>query len=91
MIVKWLFGAFLAFIDQLVKLLPTDGPPSWWAGASDKIATVWGYASGLGAWLPYSTALTVAGGCLVVAAIGFTIKVIRIVASFLTAGGGSAA
>jgi len=83
--------AFMALVRAIIGLLPTVGPPAWVDDGAGYLNTALGYGSGLGGWISFPIAgvvLLALLGCLVV---GFTIKVVRIVASFFTAGGGSAA
>ena len=46
--------------------------------------------AGLGAWIPLNLAANVATALLACLVIGFAIKLVRIVVSFVTVGGGSA-
>jgi len=45
----------------------------------------------MGVWFPSTLVITVLTGVLALWLVGFGIKIVRIVASFFTAGGGSAA
>lgn len=86
-VVGW-FSTFLAWIGSQVTL-PTV--PAFFGDLAGYVATAAGYVAGTGAWMPWSVMVTVIGvwaACLLVA---LGVKVVRIVASFLTAGGGSAA
>ena len=60
------------------------------ASGHDAIAEVVEQAAGLGAWIPWSTVGTVSASVVLCMGIGLTIKLVRIVASFFTAGGGAA-
>jgi len=80
-------------IAELVLSLFPDGPdPDELDGTvTSGLGTLFGYAGGFGSWVPWSTiggALLLVVACLVAAGV---IKLVRIVASFLTLGGGSAA
>jgi hypothetical protein len=85
-----IFAFFADVVGIVLGLLPVISPPSW-LGADGAIATVLTYAGSMGAWFPAALTLSVISGVFVLWGIGFTIKVVRIVASFLTMGGGSAA
>lgn len=81
-------GALVSFVTGL---LPTMSTPGWLDTASGHLATVLGYGAALGAWIPWQVAGIVFGSLMVALGVSFGIKVVRIVASFLTLGGGSAA
>lgn len=90
MISEALIRFFMGFLNWFLGLLPTANAPSWMVNASGYLATVWSYGAGLGAWIPWSMVGTVLASVLVCVGIGFGIKVARIVASFMTLGGGGA-
>lgn len=90
MITQWIGEFFSALVNFVLGLLPTVSPPSWLTDGSGYLATIWGYGAGLGAWIPWSLVGVVFAAVLVCIGIGFGIKVVRIVASFATIGGGSA-
>lgn len=91
MIVEALLNALAALVSWIGSVFPTITVPE---GVTTAISSISGYAAGywqLGHVLPVSE-IAVAMGLLVassVVAVG--IKVVRIIASFVTAGGGSAA
>lgn len=91
MIVEAVVTVFVGLVNFITGLLPSMDPPAWLSSGDGLMGTVWGYGAGLGAWVPWSLAGTVLASALACAASGFVIKVVRIVASFFTAGGGSAA
>lgn len=90
MIVEWIFAVFVSFLGFVVGLLPSIAVPGWVDDSSGHFATVWAAGAGLGAWIPWTLAASVVAAILSCVVIGLAIKVIRIVASFLTVGGGSA-
>ena len=73
---------------KLDSLIPD--PPGWVAQAPAMIATVLGYATSLGNWVPVGLFAAVTASVVVCLVAGFAIKVARIVASFVTLGGGGA-
>lgn len=91
MIVQWFLQALTAVVAFMLGLLPTIAVPSWLTTAGSAVSTVLGYASTMGAWIPLDVGLTVVGAFLSCLAASFGIKLVRIVLSFFTAGGGSAA
>lgn len=91
MITRLLMDFIAALINLITGLLPTSGPPAWWTSVSGTIADVWTYGAGLGAWFPWQLAAVCVPAIFGAMAIGFGIRLIRIVASLFTGGGGSAA
>lgn len=91
MIVEALVDVFFALVRGVVALLPDGDAPAWLDNGADSLGQLVGYASGLGAWIPFQTAGVVLAAVLSCVVVGFVIKLVRIVASFFTAGGGSAA
>lgn len=91
MIVEALVKVLTAIVEFVIGLIPTAGPPAWMATTSDKLSAALAYSSGLGAWIPWPLVGTVFASVMGCVVLGLTIKLVRIVASFFTAGGGSAA
>jgi len=90
MVTEWLLGVLGTLVRGLLSVLPDFDPPAWFSDSGGLFASIFGVADSMGVWLPVELGFTVAVavlGCLVV---GFGIKLVRIVASFATAGGGSA-
>lgn len=86
-VLDW-FATFVAWVGGLLTL---PSPPAFFATLQGYVTTAGSYVASTGAWLPWSvmgTVLTAFAACLLAA---LAIKVVRIAASFLTAGGGSAA
>lgn len=77
-------------LHSILGALPTVSVPGW-LEASGPVATVFADAGSMGAWFPTTLAGVVLAALLAAWGTGFVIKAIRIVASFFTAGGGSAA
>ena len=90
MIVEWFLGVLVSVAEALLGALPSFSPPSWFSDSTSGFGTIFGYAHDMGAWLPVGVGFTVAVALLTCIVIGFGIKITRIAASFLTAGGGSA-
>jgi hypothetical protein len=88
-IVEWLFGAFESILHVVLGALPVVEVPTW-MDTTGPMATVFGYAASMGVWVPTTLLVTVLGALLAAWLMGFAIKAIRIVASFMTVGGGSA-
>jgi hypothetical protein len=79
-------------LSGIASLMPSfPGPAAVFGPITDGLSTVAGYVGSLSFWLPFGalgTGLVVLAG---LGAVALTIKLVRIVASFLTLGGGSAA
>lgn len=91
MITSWLLGLITGFIAWAVSLLPTWDPPAWLLTAEVTFRNAIEGVSAMGYWLPIGAMGTVAAAVLAAMALGLAIRITRIVLSFLTAGGGSAA
>lgn len=92
MIWEWLFGALADAAEWLGAQLDALVPPvpDWLAGVAGQIASVVSVIASGGMWFPVellAPILLVVVGAWVA---GVAIKVVRIVASFLTLGGGGA-
>lgn len=91
MITEWVIGVLVGAVHGLLGTLPVMTPPAWLTGAAGNASTVMGTVNGMGTWMPWPILLTVSAACLTTWLVGFGIKVVRIIASFVTLGGGSAA
>lgn len=91
MITEWLLTAFQWLLHGLLAVLPTVSVPSWLSSNDSAFTTVFSAAGSMGVWFPSTLVVTVLTGVLALWLVGFAIKLVRIVASFFTAGGGSAA
>lgn len=78
-------------VHGLLGALPEIPVPDWLVSISASAADIAAMGAGLGAWIPARLIVAVALTLLAAWLIGFGIKAVRIVASFLTLGGGSAA
>lgn len=91
MVTEALLDVIRSVVSTVLGSLPQIEVPDWLATASDGASQVAAMGAGLGAWIPAPLIMTVVGALLAAWLIGFGIKLARIVASFLTLGGGSAA
>lgn len=91
MIVELLVKAISALIAGLGSLFGTMTLPGWWANVDGWLTTLGGHAAGFGQWIPWATAINTATFVVACIGVAFVIKLVRVVASFFTAGGGSAA
>lgn len=91
MVTEALIGLVGWVVEQILGVLPTIPVPSWASSSSGALATVFQAAGAIGGWVPLGLLGTVLGALLAIHLAAFGIKIARIIASFLTAGGGSAA
>lgn len=91
MITDFLLDILFWIIRMLVALLPDIELPGWVQDISSMGAEVFETANSMGVWFPWALILTVVTAVLAAAGIGFGIKVVRMVISHVTGGGGSAA
>jgi hypothetical protein len=81
---------FMGLVAALLSFLPTNTPPAWLTTIGGAVGTVYGYAGQMGVWFPVTLVRNVALAVLASILAGFVIKAVRIIASFVTVGGGSA-
>lgn len=91
MITDLIISAFMAVVSFLLNLLPDIQMPGWIADISGYAASVFAFADSIGVWIPWGVVMTVVASVFACAGVGFTIKVVRMVISHVTGGGGSAA
>lgn len=91
MVIDWLLGIVESVLTTVLGWLPVVEAPAWLSTAGGWIATVGTYVEGTGVWIPWAVIAGVIAAWVVAMATMVTIKGVRIVASFLTLGGGSAA
>lgn len=88
-IVEWLGSLWVGLVGWFTSLFGTDPVPGWMLDAGDMIQSLITGASGLGVWVPWVLAITVAtfvGGLWLVAV---AIKFIRWVLGWIPTMGGS--
>lgn len=90
-IVEWALNAVGWVVNNIFSVMPDIPVPSWFTGAGQALAGLFGAAASMGVWIPIALALNVMGVLFAAMFGGALIKLARIIASFLTAGGGSAA
>jgi hypothetical protein len=89
-IVEWFLDLLVSLLEALLSVIPSFDPPGWFTSSTSGFASVFGVAQSMGVWLPVNLGFVVVAAVLTCIVVGFGIKVARIAASFLTAGGGSA-
>jgi hypothetical protein len=85
-----IIGVVAALVGGAGRLLPDSDPGSVTGGVVSGMATVAGFASKFGAWLPFTQAAVCAGVLAALLLVGWSIHLVRMVLSFLTGGGGAA-
>lgn len=90
MVTEWFLDVVSTFIAWIVEHLPSPEPPAWLTDLSGYIDSLNSHITGLSAWLDFPLLRSVVAAWLLFLAAAFALKAFRIVASFLTAGGGSA-
>ena len=90
MIVVAIFGLIAGMFGMLIDLIPHVPVPDFIESSVPGLRAALGASASMGVWIPLQLAGTVAGLILSCALGGGVIKIGRIVASFLSAGGGSA-
>jgi len=91
MIVQWFMTAAQTVIDTIFSAMPDIPVPAWFTGAGNALSGLFSAAASMGVWIPIPLALNVMATLFAAMMGGAIIKLVRIIASFLTAGGGSAA
>jgi hypothetical protein len=90
MITEWLMRMGRVLVETLIGAVPPFTPPAFVASGAASVADVLAVARSLGHWVPIELFAGVVVAVLSCLVAGATIKLVRIVASFLTVGGGSA-
>jgi hypothetical protein len=75
----------------LLGVLPVIAVPSWLSSSSGAVSQVFAAAGSMSVWFPAALVMTILAGVSALWLAAFGVKAARIVASFLTGGGGSAA
>lgn len=91
MITEAFLGLFAGLASFIASLFGDLEAPAWLSEGGGAVEQLVGLGQGLSPWVPWTLIFAVVGAILAGMVVGFLIKVVRIVASFLTAGGGSAA
>jgi hypothetical protein len=78
-------------LEWLFSGLPAYVAPDWVSGLAGAAGQVFGMAGSMGVWFPAPLVMGILVALLAVWLVSFTIKVMRLVLSLFTGGGGSAA
>lgn len=91
MIVEGFLTVLAEVIGFIGGLFPAIDAPAFLGSITSGVNTVVGHMAPLGVWLPFGAAGTAVQFVIAAAGVALVVKLIRVVASFFTAGGGSAA
>lgn len=91
MVSKGLLDFWASAVAWIGGLIHLPAVPSFFSDVPGYIATASTYVASTDVWIPWTLLSTVIGAWAVCMGVALTIKLVRIVASFLSAGGGSAA
>jgi hypothetical protein len=90
-IVLWLLTALSHVFVWFVGVLPQVASPTWLGQLTTWVTSAVAMLVQMGFWLPVPQIATATAFVLACAGVSLGVKIARIVLSFLTAGGGSAA
>jgi len=88
MVTDAIVGAITGFLVWVLSLITVPEPPDFLDDAGGYIATVGGFVANTSMWIPWALIAGVIGAWVVAMGAMIAIKGVRIVASFLTLGGG---
>lgn len=89
MIVVAIVWALAALAGLLWKLVPSVAVPSWLTDQSGALSTMLHGARALNEFVPLALAVSVVGAVLLMAGVGVGIRVVRMIISHITGGGGA--
>lgn len=90
MITAALFDMVCLVVGGLIETIPVTAVPGWLGSATSYIPTVFDFADSMGVWFPWSVMSIVTIAVFGTWLASFGLKVIRIIISHVTGGGGSA-
>ena len=90
MITFWLLQLMGGLLSLMVSLVPTFDMPTWFTGLGATLDEFSAHAVGMDSWVPFDSLTTVVGFVLTVVPIGFAIRLVRIILSLFSGGGGNA-
>lgn len=88
MVTEWALRAFASFVSTVFGWVEVPEPPSWIGDIGGYLSTVGAYFDGTGNWIPWALVAAVLAGWAGVLLFGLAVRFVRVVASFLTLGGG---
>jgi len=91
MVTEWFLEVLAGFVTWFLDLWPDITLPTWVDDAAGYIAEGLTFFAGMSSVLPIGAMVSALAFLLAVSAVAIGIRVLRIIASFFTGGGGSAA
>lgn len=91
MIVEAIVSVLAGLVSFVGGLMPEIAVPGFVGSLVGLVGTITGYMAPLGYWIPFGPAGTATGFVLVALAVSLVVRLVRVIASFLTGGGGGAA
>ena len=91
MIVDKILDILASVVIFIIDLFPTWTFPTWWTSAITGWSSIVAGISDLAHWMPLDAIFQVAGAVFIVSIFSFSVRILRIVLSLFSGGGGSAA
>lgn len=91
MVTESLLTLIASFVVWIIEGVPAPEPPEWFGSAAQGIEDIDALLSDMSPWIPVGLIGLILTAWAATLATGIGLKLVRIVASFFTAGGGSAA
>lgn len=88
MIWEWVWNRIAEAAEWLHSQYVVMGVPDWVFSGVAFVASAMAYVTSLGNWIPFDLMYVVAVAVFAAWALGISIKLLRVVASFMTLGGG---
>jgi hypothetical protein len=90
-ITQAILSALLDVAAWVVGLFPSVDAPGWLSGLSGPLADVTDHMSGFAVWVPFTAAGNVLVFVMAMVGVALIVKLIRLIVSLFTGGGGGAA
>jgi hypothetical protein len=90
-ITQWVIDLVAAVWSLLVSAMGTAAAPGWLTGLTGQLDSLVAAGSSMGVWVPWSVFGPALASVVVCAGIAFAVRMVRMLLSLFTGGGGSAA
>lgn len=91
MIFEAIVNLFVGLVSMIFDGLGTKPAPGWLTNVAANLSEVVGFGASMGSWVPWSILGSCAAAVVSCAALSLVVRVVRILVSLFTGGGGSAA
>lgn len=91
MVTESVIGLVVGFVTWIIETVPAPAVPDWFDDANAGLSSLANVMGSVAVWIPVGLIGLVLTVWVVTWGVAIGIKVVRIIASFLTLGGGSAA